>query len=124
MASAIYDAGMSQDFTVVLRGYDRQQVDELLGRGFDALGEDSGPARRAAARDALRAASFDVTLRGYDRMQVDKTVEKLLRELDGPAPAEDLWVILGSVLRIPEPTDQSIVDEVRRLRDLADRHGW
>jgi hypothetical protein len=57
------------------------------------------------------------------RLQVDETVRKLLRELDGPAPVDDLREVLGSVLRIPEPTDRSIVDEVRRLRDLADRHG-
>ncbi|MEU4623650.1 DivIVA domain-containing protein [Actinoplanes sp. NPDC023801] len=114
---------MQQDFTVVLRGYDRAQVDSVIGQGFDALDEGSGPAKRAAARDALRAASFDVVLRGYDRDQVDKAVRKLRGELDGPASTEDLRVTLASILRIPEPADQSIIDEVRRLRDLADRHG-
>jgi DivIVA domain-containing protein len=114
---------MALDFTVVLRGYDRGQVDAALGSALDTINEGGGPAKRAAARDALRAASFEVTLRGYDRGQVDATVSRLLRELDGPGPVDSFRETLGSVLRIPEATGEQIVDEVRRLRDLADRHG-
>jgi hypothetical protein len=123
MALTIYDVGMSLDFTIVLRGYDRQEVDTVLGSATATLGDGGDSAQRAAARDLLKSAEFGVVLRGYDRSQVDVTVKKLLKELDGPPPAEDLRLTLGAILRIPEPTDQSILDEVRRLRDLADRHG-
>jgi DivIVA domain-containing protein len=55
---------MAQDFTVVLRGYDRGQVDAVLGAAFETISDGGGPAKRAAARDALRAAAFDVTAAG------------------------------------------------------------
>jgi hypothetical protein len=123
MAPVIYDGRMSLDFTIVLRGYDRQEVDTVLGSATASLRDGGDSAQRAAARDLLKSAEFGVVLRGYDRSQVDVTVKKLLKELDGPVPAGDLRQTLASVLRIPEPTDQSIVDEVRRLRELTDRHG-
>jgi hypothetical protein len=111
---------MTLDFTVVLRGYDRLEVEALLGKGAAALATGADPAQRAAARQALKTADFTVVLRGYDRVQVAGAVQELLRELD--APADDLRATLGTVLRLPEPTDQLILDEVRRLRSLADTH--
>ncbi|PWK52069.1 DivIVA domain-containing protein [Actinoplanes xinjiangensis] len=115
-------SGMTFDFTIVLRGYDRQQVDALLGRASAALAAGGDAAQRARARDALRAADFAVVLRGYDRAQVDGAVQMMLRELDA-APSDDLRAVLGSVLRLDDADDQRIIDEVRRLRTLADLHG-
>jgi DivIVA domain-containing protein len=112
---------MVQEFTVVLRGYDRSQVDKVLGDAVDAL-DSNNAAQRAAARDGLRTAKFDVAMRGYDRSQVDIGVKALLRELDNLVSSDDLRSTLGSVLRMSEPTDESIVDEVRRLREQADLH--
>jgi DivIVA domain-containing protein len=115
-------SGMTFDFTIVLRGYDRQQVDALLGRASAALAAGSDPAQRARAEEALRAADFTVVLRGYDRTQVDGAVQMMLRELDA-APSDDLRATLVSVLRLDDPDDRLIVDEVRRLRALADLRG-
>jgi DivIVA domain-containing protein len=112
---------MEIDFSVVLRGYDRAQVDKVLNPAVTAL--DSGDARqRAAARDALHSSAFDVVLRGYDRAQVEEAVETLERELDNLVTGDQFRTTLGSVLRMSQPTDQLIVDEVRRLRELADLH--
>jgi hypothetical protein len=118
---AVYDGGVTIDFTVVLRGYERTQVEAVIGPATAALAH-GGAAQRAAAREALRSARFEVSLRGYDRFQVDGEVKRLLQGLDGLGEADDLRTTLGSVLRIDQPTDQAIVDEVRRLRELADRH--
>lgn len=112
---------MAFDFTVVLRGYDRTQVDKILNPALDAL-DSTDPRQRAAARDALRDSAFDVVLRGYDRAQVEAAMETLQRELDGKVSGDELRSTLGSVLRMSQPTDQLIVDEVRRLRELADQH--
>jgi hypothetical protein len=49
------------DFTVVLRGYDRTQVDDWVGRVQRSAPPYSRP-------------SFKVTFRGYDRAQVDQWV--------------------------------------------------
>lgn len=111
---------MTPDFTVVLRGYDRHQVHALLGKATAALADGADSASRASARRALRKADFTVVLRGYDRTEVDGVVQELLRDLD--TPADGLRADLGAVLRLSEPTDQQILDEVRRLRSLADTH--
>jgi hypothetical protein len=113
---------MAPDFTVVLRGYERKQVDPALARAFAALDAGGDATERANARNELRAAKFEVALRGYDRGQVDSVVEALLRELDHMASSDEFRLTLVSVLGLPQPTDQQIVDEVRRLRELADRN--
>jgi hypothetical protein len=112
---------MARDFTTVLRGYERGQVESVLGRAAEALTAD-GRTQRAAARDALRAADFQIVLRGYDRSEVDDEVQALLRKFDILASSDELRLTLGSVLRMSQPTDQLIVEEVRRLRALADQH--
>lgn len=111
---------MRRDFTTVLRGYDKSQVDSVLGDAVQALA--GGLAQRAAARDALSTAAFGVVLRGYDRLEVDDAVRALLREFDAMAASDGLRLALGSVLRLSEPTDHLIVEEVRRLRSVADQH--
>ncbi|SFE70141.1 DivIVA domain-containing protein [Actinoplanes philippinensis] len=113
-------SAMRLDFTFVLRGYDRSQVDALLGRASAALDAEDA-SQRARAREALQTADFTIVLRGYDRAQVDGAVQMMLRELDA-APSEDLRATLASVLRLPDADDQLIIDEVRRLRALADLH--
>ncbi|GAA4606669.1 DivIVA domain-containing protein [Actinoplanes octamycinicus] len=71
---------MANDFTVVLRGYDRGEVDRAIAQAEQAL--DSGSEfSRAAARDTLAAATFMVRLRGYDRAQVEAHVNRLRQAL-------------------------------------------
>jgi DivIVA domain-containing protein len=63
------------DFTVVVRGYDRREVDAVVSR-VDAAQGSSDPALRASVRAELSRVHFPVRLRGYDRMQVDDYVER------------------------------------------------
>ena len=63
-------------FRLVMRGYDRGQVDQLIGTAQEALASDDAPLR-AAARRALETPALTVTLRGYDRAAVEEAIEKL-----------------------------------------------
>ncbi len=102
----------SMDFTIVLRGYEKREVDGVLDRARKALaGFDE--TQRVAARTELQNTSFTVALRGYDRDQVHKAVEKLLRRF-GAAPS-DLRAELASMLNLAEPTDEEIIGAVQRL---------
>jgi DivIVA domain-containing protein len=67
---------MANDFVVVLRGYDRVQVDAALAEASKL--RDSG--QTEAARQLLSGKRFDVRLRGYDRGQVDAHLEALARQ--------------------------------------------
>jgi DivIVA domain-containing protein len=118
----IYSDTMARKFTMVLRGYERRQVDSVLGRVVEALAAGGDAAQRGAARDSLRAVKFDVWLRGYDRLEVDDAVQSFLRQLDIAASGDELRKTLGSVLRMSQPTDRLIIEEVQRLRALADQH--
>ncbi|MEU4161052.1 DivIVA domain-containing protein [Actinoplanes sp. NPDC026670] len=113
---------MNPDFTIVLRGYHRTQVDAVLGQAIASLEAVGDRVQQAVAREALRTAEFDMALRGYDRDQVDRHVQRLLTAL-AEAPPDLFREALGAVLRLSDPTDEAIVDEVRRLRAVADRHG-
>lgn len=73
------------DFTVALRGYDRAEVDRVLGAADAALAS-GGETARAAAGAALRAARFPERLRGYARAEVDRAVADRLRRLGGAPP--------------------------------------
>jgi DivIVA domain-containing protein len=66
---------------VALRGYDRGQVDELLGRIRSRL---AGTGTLTA--DEVRAARFDIVLRGYDPRTVDDLLQECIRELQAAAP--------------------------------------
>ncbi|NVI90887.1 DivIVA domain-containing protein [Actinomadura sp. BRA 177] len=66
---------------VVLRGYDRTQVDTLLKRISQAL--DGGP---PVSADEVRATRFDVVLRGYDNRSVDELLRECIRELQLKEP--------------------------------------
>ncbi|MCU7722679.1 DivIVA domain-containing protein [Actinoplanes sp. KI2] len=74
---------MNRDFTVVLRGYDRTEVDRALGRAEAAL--TSGSESRRAASLAELGKDFTVVLRGYDRQQVQQAVAVLATALREPA---------------------------------------
>jgi DivIVA domain-containing protein len=56
-------------FSVVLRGYDRGQVDDLVERARQALLGDGHDLRASLARELSQP--IPVRLRGYDRMQVN-----------------------------------------------------
>jgi DivIVA domain-containing protein len=58
------------DFTVVVRGYDRAEVDAVLDQIKAAMTSDD-PARKATLRQRLEEMHFTIRLRGYDRAQVD-----------------------------------------------------
>ena len=80
---------MAAGIPVSLRGYERTQVDELLGRADAALAG-AGEIERAAARDALRQAGLRITMRGYNRQYVDRAIAKrihLLEQGQGTVPA-------------------------------------
>ena len=77
---------MTDDFTIVLRGYDMPAVDRVLAQADEALASGSETAR-TAARTALETVAFTVELRGYDRDAVDSAVEARLVRLGGtPRP--------------------------------------
>ncbi|MEU0488468.1 DivIVA domain-containing protein [Nocardiopsis sp. NPDC006139] len=77
------------EFDVVLRGYDRVQVSELLDRAFATLAARTGvpspvavPAGTAAiTADELAFARLDVVLRGYDRTQVADALNDLAQRI-------------------------------------------
>ncbi|GAA0519181.1 hypothetical protein Ade02nite_80220 [Paractinoplanes deccanensis] len=71
---------MAQDFAVVLRGYDRDEVDRVTALAETALGS-GNEVSRAAARTAVGEARFTVVLRGYDRGMVDAHLRGLLERL-------------------------------------------
>jgi DivIVA domain-containing protein len=72
--------GDYQGFTVVVRGYDRAQVDAVLERVRAALAS-TDPAARAAVREELGRTAFQVRLRGYDRMEVDDYLRRITDRL-------------------------------------------
>jgi DivIVA domain-containing protein len=76
------DDPRNYEFAVVLRGYDRAQVDATIeaGRAAAVHGSDD---ERSAARAMLTDVTFDVVLRGYDRIQVDAAVTGLIAALAG-----------------------------------------
>ena len=77
------------DFDIILRGYDRVQVTDLLHRAIVTLAAGTGerpraeiPAGTTAVTAAeLASARFDVVLRGYDRVQVDAVLDDLAQRV-------------------------------------------
>ena len=68
------------EFVVVLRGYDRAQVDAAVRLAHEAL-VSGDRVRCAEAVAELGGTAFDVRLRGYDRSQVDGYLERMLAAL-------------------------------------------
>ncbi len=75
---------MSVRFDVVLRGYDRGEVDALVAQVGEALREGADPALRERVRRELSTVSLRIALRGYDRSQVEILVQHALARLGGP----------------------------------------
>ncbi|WP_306369073.1 DivIVA domain-containing protein [Nocardiopsis sp. CC223A] len=76
-------------FDVVLRGYERTQVSDLLDRAYATLTARTGvaapvavpPGTATVTADELASARFDVVLRGYDRAQVADALNDLARRI-------------------------------------------
>ncbi|REE94988.1 DivIVA domain-containing protein [Thermomonospora umbrina] len=79
------------EFSVVLRGYDPQQVDDVVAQLEGTLGR--APLRGAPITlKHLGWTSFDVVMRGYDRFEVDGAMRRYRRELaalEGVALTDD-----------------------------------
>lgn len=67
-------------FGFVLRGYDPDQVNDLIRRANQALGS-ADPAHRGAVERELRQPTLAVVLRGYDRSQVEERLAVLADQL-------------------------------------------
>jgi DivIVA domain-containing protein len=78
------------DFSIVIRGYDREQVDVLVAQVEGTLGR--GPLTGAPIDlKRFRWVEFDIVLRGYDRFEVDGMMRRYRRELaehEGVEPDE------------------------------------
>ncbi len=72
--------GDHKGFTVVLRGYDTDEVDALVERVHEA-GASTDGALRAAVRAELSGADLPVRLRGYDREAVDDYLRRAVDRL-------------------------------------------
>jgi DivIVA domain-containing protein len=68
------------EFTIVLRGYDVDQVDDLIRRANRMLGS-ADPAARAEMQSELRHPDLRTRMRGYDRSQVDQRLATLADQL-------------------------------------------
>jgi len=64
------------EFTIVLRGYDIDQVNDLIRRANRVLGSPD-PAARAEMQSELRHPDLRTRMRGYDRSQVDQRLATL-----------------------------------------------
>jgi DivIVA domain-containing protein len=73
------------DFVIVLRGYDRAQVDAAVRVAHDALLSGDSATCAEAATD-LAGIAFDVRLRGYDRNQVDDYLQRMGAALASTSP--------------------------------------
>jgi DivIVA domain-containing protein len=69
-------------FEVVLRGYNRQEVDAFVDVVQTALRADD-PSARLKALEGIGGPAFAVTMRGYNKRQVDDYVIAALAALRG-----------------------------------------
>jgi DivIVA domain-containing protein len=68
------------EFTIVLRGYDMDQVNDLIRRANRMLGSPD-PAARGEMQGELRHPGLRTRMRGYDRSQVDQWLARLADQL-------------------------------------------
>lgn len=68
-------------FPIVMRGYDRRQVDELFARIDGTLGRGPATPHRVTAAD-IRATRFAARLRGYAPKEVDEALAAAVHELE------------------------------------------
>ncbi|WP_157240555.1 hypothetical protein [Catenuloplanes japonicus] len=111
---------MTSDFAVVLRGYDRGQVERLIGQADAALASPD-EAVRGSAREALQNPALAVVLRGYDRGQVDDAVRERLEGLGSVAvPDAPLGSLMtSSFVVVLRGYDMTEVDEAFARCDAA-----
>lgn len=104
---------VTSNFTVALRGYDREQVDRLLAEADAAL-TSPDPALRESARQLLLKPDLQPVLRGYACDQVDDAIRDRLRALEPPGdPRPPSFTV---VLRGYDTTQ---VDDVFRRLEAA-----
>jgi RNAse (barnase) inhibitor barstar len=120
------------EFSVVLRGYDRDQVDRLIERAQAAMAD---PALRAAVRAEIAAHGMSVVVRGYDRQQVEDTLARyaahLTSDAAGVPPAADVGYELLVNGFVTLFHDRAVLDRtISRLRaaryqvDVLDAATW
>ncbi|MBT0770612.1 hypothetical protein KIH74_16840 [Kineosporia sp. J2-2] len=71
---------MAKLFPVVMRGFDKTQVEEVFARADNAIA-DGDATRRAAAREELGSTVFQIGARGYSPTDVAMAVEQRLAAL-------------------------------------------
>jgi hypothetical protein len=76
-----------EQFTIVLRGYDINAVERLIGVASEALASGSPTERETAVRE-LREPDLRIRFRGYDRFQVDAALRLLVDELSDDTAGE------------------------------------
>ena len=64
-AGLVNDPARAPEFNVIMRGYDRMQVDEYLAR--------------LVLNPSLPVPNFETVMRGYDKLQVDRYVQSIVR---------------------------------------------
>jgi DivIVA domain-containing protein len=69
------------EFDLVLRGYDRLRVEDMVQRGAAAAAS-TDPTLRASTCQELRSVRFSVVLRGYARQQVDTFMKGLADKIE------------------------------------------
>ena len=68
-------------FSVVMRGYARQEVDDLFARIDGTLGRGPATGNHVTAAE-LRAMQLSMAMRGYAPKEVDDAINTALRELE------------------------------------------
>jgi DivIVA domain-containing protein len=108
-------------FTIVLRGYDVNEVRAAMNRAGEALAS-SDPALRAAVRDELRRATFTVVLRGYDRSQVDEYCGRAVAalELTEPVASGQRGVLVATEVDFTVVLRGYAIDQVRAAARRAE----
>ena len=70
-----------RSFPVVMRGYSRQEVDDLFAR-IDATLAGGSVGGEPVTAGELRAAQLSTSMRGYAPRQVDEALRAALQELE------------------------------------------
>lgn len=111
---------MSQHrFRVVVRGYDRPQVDALMARVDGTIGAAplTGPPVTAAELASIRGA-FDITVRGYERPAVDGAIDEAIAVLGGAPPLVGSDAAAGPSVPAQVPA-RSRAEMLQRLQSIS-----
>lgn len=94
------------DFTIVMRGYDREEVDRYL----------------ASAPGSAAVPAFRIVMRGYERTQVDAYVRSQASPAPAPATTGPTVPAFTIVMRGYERTevDRYVVEAGRRIAELEE----